>query len=531
MDENNLRKIFDIDNFDILKWKFSLILSSKSPFVLWWNILSTKDDFVQFIKDLSKTISSSFTQNNDFIVSVYKDSNYHIVWANLLKRYIKDSIYFDIKQYFKYSIILNKKNQFIAKGLVKKYNKEDDKNIKEMVENYNKSPNGIIEDVNDVLKKINEIYKKFSIENIEVDKKYLNENNPERFLEKIFLSLDYPNDLLFVWYFDFRISFEDVKFKDVYKSLQEIFNIFKNYRLKDFVSENKEFKIVLDNLINTYSTVKIWWYKELIKKFEKNKISWSEKWYWMWYVKQQIINLYYPEVRKVLYYYDWKISYKDFFDLKANLKEEKLFSEDYKENYDRLLLLFSIIQKLYSSFFWPFIRPFVIHQLAYSTSFNKRDLLKLRYLLWFIISKNYIEFRNVYKFFSELINIKNSVYNLMKLYFINFILAWIILWRLLLNAPLIFVLWIILLILRMFYIYISSAKNTVWYNFALNSVIILLLVIWWLIFVKNFDTYVSWIKNDLKIYTDIIKLSCNDVNICRNIIDKIMTDILIIKQK
>ena len=38
-------------------------------------------------------------------------------------------------------------------------------------------------------------------------------------------------------------------------------------------------------------------------------------------------------------------------DLKANLKEEKLFSEDYKENYDRLLLLFSIIQKLYSSFF------------------------------------------------------------------------------------------------------------------------------------------------------------------------------------
>ena len=508
-----------MNEFEYVKWKVDLILSSKDPITFWWNILATKDDFINYTKLLAEELSNAFVKDNSFLIMLYKSSNYQKIWAKVLKNYLEDTFYFDLKQYFYYSCVLNKTNQIIAKWLIKKYKWED--NINAMLEAYNFDKN--------LKNTIYRIFKKYKIDQLEIDDQYLNENHPEKFLEKVFVNLSYMDDISFAQQFNFKVDFSNLGFKDVYKNVQEIYKIFKNREIDLFVNkiENKDKKRKIDKLIKNYSIVKIWWYRQLLSTFDELKISKQEKGYWMWYVKQKIINLYYPEVKKILYYYNEKLSYEDFFALKSEISNKKfLEQEEYKIQYDKLIVLKNFIQKLYSSFTWPFIRPFVLNQIAYILNIEKKDLLKIRYVLWFLFAENYVEFKNIYRFFSEIISLRErSVDALLRLYFINFVLLAVVLWWLFFHAPLIFVLWVMLFVIRLFYIYLSPVSNKVLFNLALNSFIILMLAIWWYFFVKDFDTYTKWTKQIIKTYIDLSKATLDDLPFYREGVS-VITDVL-----
>jgi len=509
---------------DYIWAKLELVKNSQNPFLFWWNILSIKEDFSKYIEDLTDELVSSFKTNNEFLVSVYKDAQYERVWLKILENYIQESAYFDPLQFFKFWIILNKEKQVIVKWIIKLKKWENEENIKKLLEIYNFDKK--------LIDKIQKIYKNFKIDKLQIDKKYLDENHPEKILEKIYIQLNDFQKYSFASNFKPDIDYvkENINnesyFKEFYSILKDIFSIFSNSKNKfsfEYIKTEVEKKQIIDTQIKLYKDFKIKWYEQLLEIFENNNISGAEKWYFMQYIKKSIVENYFPEIKKILYFYDGNIDYKIYNFLKWWIDKETIERSRYYDLYEKLFLLKDLIKKLYNSVFGPFIRPFVIDKLAYSLKLSNNDLLKLRYILWFLLSDNFLEFRNVYTFINEIISVRENISTLLKIYFINFTLVAIVLILLWIVSPFLFAMASTLFVGRLIYLYLAPIKKETSFNWAINSFLILALAVWGYAFVKNYDNYTKdTIKPVIEKTKEVIWYRCKDISVC----NKIWTSIL-----
>jgi hypothetical protein len=61
-----------------------------------------------------------------------------------------------------------------------------------------------------------------------------------------------------------------------------------------------------------------------------------------------------------------------------------------------------LILELNSNLFAPFLKPFIYSIVSEKLSINRKDLLKIRYLMTLILSENYLEYKKIYNFFEDI---------------------------------------------------------------------------------------------------------------------------------
>lgn len=155
------------------------------------------------------------------------------------------------------------------------------------------------------------------------------------------------------------------------------------------------------------------WYKENKKDFLSDfyeiikELNEEEKRLMEIYMYRSMIDMYFQKVKK-LFYIEWASyfqSKEDFLSLKWSIKiidsiseEWKFFNQELKELYD----LKDIIMQIQDNLFSSFLLPIIYHRLSEELNISKRDLCKLKYLLLYIFSENYSEYKKVYNFFTQL---------------------------------------------------------------------------------------------------------------------------------
>lgn len=78
--------------------------------------------------------------------------------------------------------------------------------------------------------------------------------------------------------------------------------------------------------------------------------------------------------------------------------ESEYLNKEYAEIND----LKEIILELNNNLFSFFLLPIIYYTISEKLSLKKRDLYKMKYLLLFIFSSNYSEYKNIYMFFNQL---------------------------------------------------------------------------------------------------------------------------------
>lgn len=225
--------------------------------------------------------------------------------------------------------------------------------------------------------------------------------------------------LLEAKYFDI-CTYENYKFmkenkKDNFEWMLEIFNkivyIYKDKiktrEIEQFFSLKKwkDIKVAVDIIISWYYKDK----KNFLNYFCEaiNHLNDEEKLLMQVYMYREMINIYFSNVKN-LFYTEWASNFQskeNFLKLKWNLKiidsiseEWKNFNKEIQELYD----LKEVIIKLQDNLFSSFLLPIVYHRLSEELNVSIKDLHKVKYLLLYIFSENYSEYKKIYNFFTQL---------------------------------------------------------------------------------------------------------------------------------
>lgn len=423
---NELQKNINIDSktwiwscemdYDELRHELKNLFKSPNPFSLYFNASKIRDKFSVFISCISDTISSGFSLKDEWglIYHIYYKSSYKDIWIELLRKYLKESKYFDVLNYFIYLNILNKESQYIAKWLLKIYIWESKENIEKFLSKYNSKVS---------YKRISKIYDDLWINNLSFDI-YLNENQIEHFLERIYLQVDKTKKKYMLETFKLIVFKDKISFSN---SVKIIWRLINSYSYSDdyievlsYINreENESIKMRLDNLVDNYHFYKSEFYEKVfsIINDDSNSIVIDRLYLWK-YVKRRIIDDYYSEVKNIFYFHSanayasketwsklkWKYRYNsklNWFDYKALWLTQN--NKAYGIYINQLIELKEMIMDLNSNLFSTFLNPIIYKLVSEKIRVSPSDLYKLKYILLYIFSENYSEYKSMYMFFNQL---------------------------------------------------------------------------------------------------------------------------------
>lgn len=391
-------------DFEEVKNELLTLFKSPNPFLIYKNSQNIKDKFSAFLTCLAWKISDWFNISEDsktFMFSIYKSSNYDKVWINELENYLRDSKNYDLLNYLFYVKTLNKDKQYLAKWLLKLYKWEQEKDIELFLRKYNAFVS---------LKTIKKIYDDFWLKDISLDIN-LREDFVEHFIEKIYLNLDFTKKQLFLDNFILRLDKSKIDFSDAAKILQKVIN---SYVPSDKIEQlNKtleneyytDVKITVDWLLQNYLAIRWSFYYEISDAL-KDLCSVDKASFWQ-YIKTYIIDNYYVEVKYLFYDYSSNVFLnKDKYSkIRWNLKFTPSISPEWQylnSELNELVELKNIILELNNNLFSFFLLPVIYYTISEKLSIPKKDLYKMKYLLLYIFSTNYSEYKNIFMFFNQL---------------------------------------------------------------------------------------------------------------------------------
>jgi len=335
------------------------------------------------------------------MMSIYKQTNYDKVWIELLESYLRESKNFDLLNYLFYVNILNKDKECLAKWLFKMYLWETDSEIKEFLHKY---------DDKITFDKIQKIFNKFNIKEMTF-KINLREDFVEHFIEKIYLQLPETKRDVFLDNFILKINRDNLDFSDISTILLKVISSYLNWSKKIQVEKTlatpyfKDVKDIVKIYIDDYKTIRWDFYFQVSEALEK--MNSTDRGYIWQYIKSSIIDQYYPEVKYLFYDYSSNI-FVDKNTYSLLKREFKIFptvspeSEYLYGEYKEIQDLKEIILELNDNLFSFFLLPIIYYTISEKLSIQKKDLYKMKYLLLFIFSDNYSEYKKIYMFFNQL---------------------------------------------------------------------------------------------------------------------------------
>ena len=459
-------------NLDELKADLLTIIKSPNPFSVYVNTTKVKDKLSLYISSLSKKISDWFKLEDNsktFVFQIYKNSSYDKVWIDILQLYLRDSKNFDLLSYFYFVKTLNKDKQTLALWILKLKNQETETEIAEFLNNSNTWI---------MLDDVKRIFDKFNIWKIEFSIN-LREEFVEHFLEKIYLSLDENIRDLFLDNFILKIDVDNIVFSDISLVLMKVISSYNSWSKKYFLEKTLKWeyflktKESLDQLIWKYLSNRWSFYFDLTQIIKDLPLV--DRWLFWQYIRTKMIDDYYSEIKYLFYWYaSEQFVSKDIYNkLKWEFKvtpsispEAEYMYNDFNEIND----LKNIIIEFTSNTFSPFLLPVVYYIISEKLSISKSDLHKMKYLLLYIFSSNYWEYKNIYLFFNQLeifldYEEKSNILWKVKVWFSMILLLSLVLFLTYLYLPIWIFLWIFFLALVK---YFEIANPTFYYNQTWN---------------------------------------------------------------
>lgn len=440
-------------DFDEVKQELLTLFKSPNPFQIYINSKNIKEKFWELLSCLTLRIKDGFKietwDEKTFIMTIYKQSGYDKVWINLTESYLRDVKNFDLLNYLYFVKILNKDKQFLAKALFKIYKWEDHNEIKKYLLKYNCKIN-----FNQIL----ELYNKYDIWNMSFDIN-LREDFVEHFIEKIYLQLDENLKVTFLDNFILKIDKNNLDFWDVSKVMSKIISSYvqedKYKEVSKMVNSEyyKDIKLCVDDLISKYQTIRWTFYIQMNEVI--SVLNQSDRTIFWQYIKKQMIDIHYPETKKLFYDYSSNIFLdKDWYSRLAwEFKIVESVSPEYEyilSEYKQINDLKEIILELNDNLFSFFLLPIIYYTISEKLSLRKKDLYKIKYLLLFVFSQNYSEYKKIYKFFNQLevfLNYENN-YRVIEKIQVSFSIIFFVLLSLLISyhyLPIWVFVWILIL--------------------------------------------------------------------------------------
>ncbi|MDD4151552.1 MAG: hypothetical protein PHR68_02980 [Candidatus Gracilibacteria bacterium] len=400
-------------NLEELKNEIGDLFKNPNPINLYLNSNKIRDKFTDFVNCLSNTIVSGFSlDNSDGIVySIYKNAKYDDIWSNFLKNYVHEFKYFDFLTYLNFVIISDNDKQFLAKGLLKLYKGEKKENIEKMLKVFSSSLD---------FSKIEEYYNYFDIKDFHIDLKYLDENKVNYFLQEIYFALAPSKRELFLDIFNLDNKNFNPNFTRTVKIVGLVLDDYPYNKENIYIyinkEENKSLKMEIDSWILNYSLDKRCFYEEVYKIIHREN-GIERKLFWK-YIKIEIINKYYKEIKSLFYFYSANnFASKEIFNtfkgsidyskLESDLNSSIITSTHYAQ-INQLKELKNLLIELNQNIFSFFLNPMVYSIISERLKIQQKDLWKLEYLLFYIFADNYTEYKNLFMFFNQLEAFMNS---------------------------------------------------------------------------------------------------------------------------
>lgn len=421
----------DLD-FNEVKTELLALFKSPNPFYVYQNSKNIKDKFSYFLTCITTKIANWFSIEDDakgFMFTIYKQSNYHKIWIRELQNYLRESKNFDVLNYIYFVKTLNNDKFCLAVWLFKLYRNENEKYINDFLVKNNSFFN---------LNYIKKVFDDFEISKLTFDIT-LKQEQVEHFIEKIYFQLDESKKKRFIDIFSIRIDKDKIDYEKWVKILQKVIDSYvtpdKIDRLNKTINnpEYSQIKTEVDDLILNYLTNRYNFYFDISTKIA-HLPSIDRYSFWL-YIKTNLINIYYKEIKYLFYDYSSNIflNKEQYSNLKWNFKQIEIISPEAKYLFwelQELIELKNLILELNNNLFSFVLLPIVYILVSEKLSIPKKDLYKLKYLLLYIFSSNYSEYKNIYKFFNQLeifLNYENSwsVIAKIQVSFSLFLLAWI----------------------------------------------------------------------------------------------------------
>lgn len=393
----------DMD-FESLKQELFMLFKSPNPLAIYMKSQDIKEKFSLFLNALSEKISSGFDLNEDsqsFIYGVYKNANYQNIWMYNLENYLRESKNFDLLSYLNFVFLLNPQKSVFAKALLKMYQWEPKEDIETYLLTYAPKIS---------YKSVEKVFTDFQIKNMMFTIN-LRFDFIEHFIEKIALSLDSETSTRFLDFFVLKIDKRNVDFSAFSKILLKIISSYAtNGKAKTmhatlatpFFAKRKK---VVDEFLNNYHTIRWDFYASVSATLEGLPIT-ERVLFWQ-YVKTRMIDLYFPEIKLLFYEFSSNefLDKDTFWKLKGTIQLPEMLSEEAQYMYrDYLELndLKNLILELQDNLFSFFLLPLIYYTMSEKITFPKKDLYKMKYVLLFIFSANYSEYKKIYMFFNQL---------------------------------------------------------------------------------------------------------------------------------
>lgn len=392
-------------DFNELKDELITLFKSPNPFHIYMNSQNIKEKFSSLLSVLALKLKEWFKIESEnehtFIMTLYKQANYDKVWLEIIQNYLRDAKNFDVLNYIYFVKILNKDKQYLAKWLLKLYNKNSPEEIMKFLIKYNAKFS---------YNYLKNIFDTFHIGDMTFDIN-LREDFIEHFIEKIYLQLPVDKKDLFLDYFILRLDMYTSDFSDISKVISKIISSYTSDDKYATVSEIvtmsyfKDVKLCVDDLITRYGSIRSSFYIQINDVI--SVLNQSDRATFWKYIKKQMIDLYYKEVRNIFY----ESSSNSFLDKQTYsllsweikiLPSVSLEAEYIKEEYEQINDVKEIILELSDNLFSFFLLPIIYYTISEKLSLRKKDLYKMKYLLLFIFSNNYSEYKKIYMFFNQL---------------------------------------------------------------------------------------------------------------------------------
>ncbi len=392
-------------DFNELKDELITLFKSPNPFHIYMNSQNIKEKFSSILSALALKLKEWFKIESEnehtFIMTLYKQANYDKVWLEIIQNYLRDAKNFDVLNYIYFVKILNKDKQYLAKWLLKLYNKNSPEEIMKFLIKYNAKFS---------YNYLKNIFDTFHIGDMTFDIN-LREDFIEHFIEKIYLQLPVDKKDLFLDYFILRLDMYTSDFSDISKVISKIISSYTSDDKYATVSEIvtmsyfKDVKLCVDDLITRYGSIRSSFYIQINDVI--SVLNQSDRATFWKYIKKQMIDLYYKEVRNIFY----ESSSNSFLDKQTYsllsweikiLPSVSLEAEYIKEEYEQINDVKEIILELSDNLFSFFLLPIIYYTISEKLSLRKKDLYKMKYLLLFIFSNNYSEYKKIYMFFNQL---------------------------------------------------------------------------------------------------------------------------------
>ncbi len=393
-------------DFDEIKADLLTVFKSPNPLSIYINSKNVKEKFSAFLDCLSKKIVTWFEledaeSSKSFMMTIYKQTNYHKVWLDVLDIYLRDSKNFDLLIYLFFVKTINKDKQYLAKALLKMYLWESEEEIKKYLVKFNSHISFNL---------VKQIFIEFKISEITYDIN-LREDFIEHFIEKTYLTLSKEKKDKFLDNFILKIDKNKIDFGDISKVLLKVVSCYTSWYKKTQMEKvvyslgYSDIKEVIDTYLDEYNNNRWNFYTEISEVL--SSLPSNDRAYFWQYVKNAMINEYYSDIKYLFYDFSsnlfldknvYTLLKWDFKIIPSISPEADYMYWEYKELND----LKEIILELNNNLFSFFLLPIIYYSVSEKLSIQKKDLYKMKYLLLFIFSSNYSEYKNIYMFFNQL---------------------------------------------------------------------------------------------------------------------------------